>query len=74
MEKGSFWQLGLTDETVDASGLSRYFGGVSGEETGGSVFTVKEGTLQKLELRGRIIRDLAAMTRAPVMVAMLHDM
>ena len=63
-EEGSFWPFGPTDEPVDISGLFGYFGGVSGEEAGDSLFMVEEEPAQQLGFREHIVRGLTAMIRA----------
>ena len=67
-----FWPFGPTDEPVDPSGLFGSFGGVSEEETDDSRFMVEEEPAQKLGFRKRIVVALTAMTRALVMMAILH--
>ena len=68
----AFWQFGPTDEPADTSRLSRSLGGVSREETDDSLFVVEEEPAQQLGFREHIVGGLTAMTRALVMVAILH--
>ena len=63
-EEEAFWPFGPTDEPVDISGLFGYFGGVSGEEAGDSLFMVEEEPAQQLGFREHIVRGLTAMIRA----------
>ena len=71
-EEGAFWPFGPTDEPVDTSGLFGYFGDVSGEETGDSLFMAEEEPAHQLGFREHIVGGLTAITRALVMVAILH--
>ena len=71
-EEEAFWPFGPTDEPFDTSGLFGSFGGVSGEETDDSLFMVEEEPAQQLGFREHIVGGLTAMTRALVMVAILH--
>ena len=70
-EEEAFWPFGPTDEPVDTSGL---FGSsaASVEKTDDSLFMVDEEPAQKLGFREHIVGGLTAMTRALVMVAILH--
>lgn len=67
-----FKPFGPTNEPVDTtSGLFGSFGGISGEETS---FMAEEGPALELGLRECAIGGLAAMIRAPVIVATLHQL
>ena len=72
VKEEAFWPFGPTDEPNDTSGPFGSFGGLSGEETGGSAFMIEEGPVQELALRDRIVGILAAITRALVTIAMFH--
>ena len=71
-EEEAFRPFGPTDEPVDTSGLFGSFGGISGEKTDDSLFMVEEEPAQQLEFQEHIVGGLTAMTRALVMVAILH--
>ena len=71
-EEEASWPFGSTDEPFDTSGLFGSFGGVSGEETDDSLFMAEGEPTQQLGFREHIVGGLTAMTRALVMVAILH--
>ena len=71
-EEKAFSPFGPTDEPVDTSGLFESFGGVNGGETDDSFFMVEEEPAQQLGFREHIAGGLTAITRALVMVAILH--
>ena len=71
-EEEAFWPFGPKDKPVDTSGLFGSFGGGSGEETDDLLFMVEEEPAQQLGFREHIVGGLTAMTRALVMVAILH--
>ena len=71
-EEEMFWSFGPTDEPIDTSGMFGPFGGVSGEVTDDSLFMVVEEPAQELGFREHIVDGLTAMTRALVIVAILH--
>ena len=72
MEEETLWPFGPTDEPVDTSGLIGSFGGISGEETGDSLFMVEQEPAQQLGFRARIVGGLTAMTRALVRGTILN--
>ena len=71
-EEEAFWPFGPTDEPVDTSGLFGSFGGVREEEADDSLFMVEEEPTQRLGFREHIVGGLTTMTRALVMVTILH--
>lgn len=71
-EEEAFWQFGPINKSVDTSGLFRSYDGISGEETGDSLIMVEKEWAQQLGFREQFVGGLAAMTRALVVVAMLH--
>ena len=73
-EEEQFRPFGPTDEPVDTSGLFGSIGGVSGAVTGDSLFMVEEEPAQQLRFREHIVGVLTTMTRALVMVAILHHL
>ena len=71
-EEEVFWSFGPTDEPIDTSGLFGSFGGVSGEETDDSLFMIEEKPTQPLGFREHIVGGLTALTRALMVVAIVH--